>query len=278
LSIQPPEKPTMNSHHVFRSSAAALLLLVAGHAMARAEQEPSPDSGLHGSLGLGIGVKPEYPGAKDRESRFQPSVSLFYGDTFFLTGGTAGVNLLRQQIAGGTRITAGPLLAWRSGRKESEHAELAGLGDIQRGLDAGGFVGLQMGEYYVRTEVLKDFTNDNGGSTLTLSAGRGWTVAERLHLHASADATWASADHMNLFYGVDATQSANSGLTQYQADAGGKSIGLNLKADYRITREWGAFASARYSRLVGDAATSPIVSELGSRDQASATVGIRYRF
>lgn len=268
----------MKSQHVLRFSAAAFLLLSANHGMARGEKDFSAESGLHGSLGLGIGVKPEYSGAKNREVRLQPSVSLFYGDTWFLTGMTAGANLLRRQTSGGIRITAGPLLAWRSGRKESDNSALTGLGDIKSGIDAGGFLGLKIGDYQIHTEILKDFTNENGGSTVTLSAGRGWNVSERLNVQTSANAVWASADHMNLFYAISATQAANSGLAQYQADSGIKSVGVNLMADYRIDRDWGAFTSGRYSRLVGNAAASPIVSSLGSRDQVSATIGVRYRF
>lgn len=38
------------------------------------------------------------------------------------------------------------------------------------------------------------------------------------------------------------------------------------------------YASLRYKRLLGDAADSPIVANLGDRDQVSAGIGIKYRF
>jgi len=53
---------------------------------------------------------------------------------------------------------------------------------------------------------------------------------------------------------------------------------LSIKADYAITSDWSGFATIRYKQLLGDAADSPIVADLGSRDQASASVGIKYRF
>ncbi|MBP6308135.1 MAG: MipA/OmpV family protein [Burkholderiaceae bacterium] len=45
-----------------------------------------------------------------------------------------------------------------------------------------------------------------------------------------------------------------------------------------MSQEWGGFASLRYTRLIGNAADSPIVAALGSRDQVATTVGIKYRF
>jgi outer membrane protein len=38
------------------------------------------------------------------------------------------------------------------------------------------------------------------------------------------------------------------------------------------------FGFARYERLVGDAAKSPIVRDFGSRDQLSAGIGLNYTF
>jgi hypothetical protein len=58
---------------------------------AAAEDLPVTSSvGLHGSIGLGVGTRPEYEGAKDRKTRPAPYINLFYGDTFFLTGMKAG--------------------------------------------------------------------------------------------------------------------------------------------------------------------------------------------
>lgn len=259
------------------AALAAATATLAGPAAAFEDMAAKPD-GFHGSIGLGVGVRPEYVGSKDRETRLQPNVSLFYGDTLFLTGMTAGANLLRQRTAQGAVVTAGPLLAIRRGRKEGDNAALAGLGEIDRGLDAGGFVRLRMGGWQARADVRKNVTNDDGGTTVNLSAGRGWRPAEKFHLRASIDASWASAAYMSTFYGIDAVQSANSGLRQHPTDAGFKSVGASLMVDRAINREWAGFGSLRYTRLIGDAADSPIVADLGDRNQVAATVGIKYRF
>ena len=46
----------------------------------------------------------------------------------------------------------------------------------------------------------------------------------------------------------------------------------------QITSHWGVFGYARYERLIGDAAKSPIVRRFGSRDQLSAGLGLSYTF
>lgn len=263
------------------STAAAgmvLLIFAIGQAAADEEMPATPTAGLHGSVGMGVGVRPEYEGAKDKKTRLMPNINLFYGDTFFLTGMTAGANLLKHKTVQGVAINAGPLLALRRSRDEGDNAALNGLGDIDRGLDAGGFVRLQMGGWQARADVRKDVTNGDGGTTVNLSAGHGVPVSQKLRLRANIETTWASAAYMSTFYGIDATQSANSGIAQYEAGAGFKHVGVSLMADYAISRDWGGFASLRYKRLVGDAADSPIVKDLGSESQVTASVGIKYRF
>jgi outer membrane protein len=47
---------------------------------------------------------------------------------------------------------------------------------------------------------------------------------------------------------------------------------------YQLNKRWGLFGFARWERLVGQAARSPIVRQLGSRNQLSGGVGLNYTF
>ena len=256
----------------------ALLMLVTGQAAAEEDMPAAPGSGLHGSIGIGVGARPEYEGAKDRKMRLTPNINLFYGDTFFLTGMKAGANLLRYQTEHGVAITAGPLLAFRGGREQDDHAALNGLGDIDRAIDAGGFVRFRKQGWQASVDVRQNLTNTDQGATVNFTAGHGMRVSEKLRLRTSLDTTWASSAYMKTFFGIDATQSANTGIAQYAAGSGFQHVGASLMADYSINREWAGFATLRYKRLLGDAADSPIVANLGARDQVSASVGIKYHF
>jgi outer membrane protein len=257
-------------------ASLVLLMLVAAPAMAEEDMPPGQSAGLHGSVGLGVGVRPAYEGANERETRLTPHINLFYGDTFFLTGMTAGANLWKHSTAQGLSISAGPLLALRRGRDEDD--ALIGLGEIDHGLDAGGFIRFRKDGWQAGADVRKDVTNGDGGTTVNLSVGYGLPVAQNLRLRANLDTAWASGAYMNTFYGIDAIQSANSGIAQYTAGSGFKHVGASLAANYAISREWVGFASLRATQLIGDAADSPIVAALGSKNQVAATVGIKYRF
>ena len=254
-----------------------LLISVTGRAAADEGMQTTP-AGLHGSIGMGVAVIPEYEGSKDHKTRAMPNINLFYGDSLFFTRMTAGANLLRFKTEGGVAITAGPLLAMRRGRDQDENAALNGLGDIDTGLDAGGFVRFRKQGWQASIEVRQNVTNSDQGATMKFSAGHGIPLGQKLKLRANLETTWASADYMNTFFGIDALQAAQSGIAQYEAGSGFKDAGVSVMADYAITRDWSGFATIRYKQLLGDAADSPIVADLGSRDQASASVGIKYRF
>jgi outer membrane protein len=55
-------------------------------------------------------------------------------------------------------------------------------------------------------------------------------------------------------------------------------IALASGMSYQFDDRWGVFGYARYARLVGDAANSPIVRAFGSRNQLSGGIGLNYTF
>ena len=261
--------------------AAGVMLLAAGHApgLGLADEEMlTPAPGLHGGIGMGVGVRPEYEGARNKKATLFPRINLLYGDRLFFTGMSAGVNLLHFRTEQGFAITAGPLLALRRGRDEADSPSLNGLGDIDAGLDAGGFARLRLQDWQASVDVRKNVSNSGEGATVNLSASRAMSLVPNLRLRASLETTWASADYMKTFFGIDALQSARSGLAQYVAASGFKDAGISLMADYAISGHWGGFATLRYKRLLGDAADSPLVANLGKENQFSAGIGIQYRF
>ena len=270
----------MKFTNITRSAAAgiALLIFAAGQAAADEDMPATPTAGLHGSIGMGVGVRPEYEGAKDLKTALMPNINLYYGDSLFFTRMTAGANLLRFKTDYDVAITAGPLLALRHGRDQDDNDALRGLGDIDRDLDVGAFVRFRKQGWQASVDLRQNLTNTDQGATVNFSAGYGMPLNAKLRLRTNLDTSWASSDYMNIFFGINALQSAQSGIAQYEAGSGFKHVGASLMADYSISREWAGYASLRYKRLLGDAADSPIVANLGDRDQVSAGIGIKYRF
>jgi outer membrane protein len=78
---------------------------------------------------------------------------------------------------------------------------------------------------------------------------------------------------------VDAEQSERTGLAVYSAGGGLHSLGGLGSVIYRMKGGFGLEGFARFDRLVGDAADSPVVrSSAGSRNQFELGLGLTYSF
>ena len=84
---------------------------------------------------------------------------------------------------------------------------------------------------------------------------------------------------MDSYFGVSVQESANTGFRVDAFDPGGgfKSLGIRGTARYQFRPTWFLNAKASYSKLVSDAADSPIV-EAGDEDQFTFGLGISKRF
>ena len=69
-----------------------------------------------------------------------------------------------------------------------------------------------------------------------------------------------------------------SGLPVYRPGGGIHAVAAASGLSYQFNPRFGLFGYARYERLVGDAAKSPIVRDLGSRNQLSGGLGLSYTF
>ena len=71
---------------------------------------------------------------------------------------------------------------------------------------------------------------------------------------------------------------AATGLSLYTAEGGVSDVGLTAILDVSVTRAWSVTGVGGYSRLVGDYADSPIVTERGSEDQFFLGLALGRRF
>ncbi len=83
---------------------------------------------------------------------------------------------------------------------------------------------------------------------------------------------------MSTYFGVSEAGSVRSGLATYTAEGGLKDIGVQATMTYQLTDRWGLVGRASYTRLLGDAANSPIVQGEGSADQFRGGVGLSFKF
>ena len=102
--------------------------------------------------------------------------------------------------------------------------------------------------------------------------GGPWTLSIGPRAH------WADSDFTRTYFSVSAAEAVRSPfhISPYAADGGYSSAGVLASAEYRWRPRWSLQADAGYLRLMGTAASSPLVSTLGSKDQFEAALGVRY--
>lgn len=90
--------------------------------------------------------------------------------------------------------------------------------------------------------------------------------------------TLGDARYTRAYFGVAPADVAASGLTAFDPGGGVQSVGVTAGYLRQIGGNWGIALYARYDRLVGDAADSPVTRALGSRDQPSGGIALSYTF
>lgn len=90
--------------------------------------------------------------------------------------------------------------------------------------------------------------------------------------------TLGDGKYQRAYFGVTPAAAATSGLSAYDIDGGVHAVGVTAGYLRQLSPNWGFAVYGRYDRLVGDAARSPIVRQLGSRDQPSVGVALSYTF
>ena len=249
------------------------------------------------TLGGGVGFQPLYEGSDEYRTVGFPIVSPSFGASDgprrFEFRGLDDVRI-HALYAGG--LSVGPLLGYRFGRDQDDSRRLNGLGDIDGGLVVGGFVNydvisegperLGVGLAYSTQvtgdaadgSVLPALSNDYGYE-IDLSAHYETQVTDRLNVAMRAGGTYADDDYMQTHFGVDPLQAANSaaagvGLLAYDADAGIKNVYANVSTVYQLTQNFDLRAGLGYSRLLNDAADSPVTE---NENQFNGFLGAAYK-
>ncbi|MGE0629784.1 MAG: MipA/OmpV family protein [Hyphomicrobiaceae bacterium] len=221
-------------------------------------------------------IAPKYEGSNDyRVYGFPIAIpaGLGTGDGFIQFRGADDVRL---RVIKANGFEAGPVLGWRFDRDENDGHLLRGLGDVDGGLVIGGYAGYRFGALMPYISYSQQVTGDDTGGLLRLGAEARFALAPGVSLLAVAGATHASKDYADTYFSVSAAQSAASvaGLPVYSAGAGFKDAFLGLSTDIPLSPLWTLKLSGKYSRLIGDAADSPIVE---SENQFAAGIGLTYR-
>ena len=225
-------------------------------------------------VGLGAQLRPEFIGADSTSAAPLFHVNIARGTHEFSFGAPDDSPSIALVSTNG--FSFGPAGNIEGRREQSDVG--APVGSVSRTFEAGGFVQYLAGDSFrLRAEVLKGI-NGHEGIVGAVGADKIWRDGDRYVLSIGPRVLFSDARYQRAYFGVDAAHSLASGLPVYRPGGGVHAVAVASGVNYALNDRWGLFGFARFERLVGDAAKSPIIREFGSRNQLSGGAGLNYTF
>lgn len=261
----------------FLTTSAAVLAFAAG--FGSFVGTASAQDGASVTLGGAVGVKPKYEGSDEYEAFGIPIIFPKFGGASgfgsrFSFRGPDDVRFRALEFGG---FEVGPLGGYAFGRDEDDADRLLGLGDVDDGLVVGAYAAFTSGPVLLDVSYHQIVTGDDDGALLRFGGGLRQQLSPGFTATLRGGATYADDTYMDSYFGISQAQAATSaaGLNAFNAEAGIKDVFIELGAVIDLSDRWTVRASGKYSKLVGDAADSPVVE---SEDQFSGLLGATYRF
>lgn len=223
-----------------------------------------------------VGLSPAYDGAKNLSPYAAPGFGIRRAGTeAAFTTFDDGIGYALYDTSW---LKAGPVGRFIGARKADSHSELNGIRDVDWTVEAGLFAELwPMEKLRARIEVRRGFHGHHGwvadiGADWVEKIGP-WTLSAGPRLVTTNDR------YAKKYFSVSAAEAAaNGNVTPFDAFGGVKSVGISAQATYKWSKQWSTTGYARYDRLTGDAAASPITQKLGSRNAFTIGGIIAYSF
>jgi MipA family protein len=267
----------LGSASLFCTGAQAVSAIGSVGAGGEALPESQPKAkGTQVQLGLGAGVAPDYEGSDEYKG-----VPLLFARVDWASG-----MFLHFEAGSGLRVNLVPSPNWRLGpvlkyipaRDNVDDKRVDNLKDVDAAVMLGGFAGYDFGRWSTFVQLVQDVSGSNDGYVATLGVSYAIPVSDQLLVAFSATTNYASGDYMSTYFGIDAGDSARSGLKTYNANSGFKDVGVGVLVQYWAWGNIGLRFRAGYVLLVGDAADSPIVKDVGDENQVFGGLMVTYRF
>jgi outer membrane protein len=236
-------------------------------------------------LGLGPIIRPNYEGSNNYNVDPVPVISLRYKNLVEVDNNEIKVTAFNRlfnktaNTGNGSALRVGPLVSVNFGRGENNSPDLRGMGNVSTSIELGGFVSYTFPSgSRVRLRARHDVISGHGGGTVVADYTQVFLRGNRFVLGGIAQGTWATGNFMRSFFGVNAAQAAATGYPVFTPGAGFKDVNFSLNANYQIATQWSVVTNVNYKRLIGGAANSPLVSQVGSPNQIVYTAFAVYTF
>jgi outer membrane protein len=225
-------------------------------------------------VGLGAQLQPQFIGADDTRVLPLFHVNVARGTNEFKFSGPDDSPSIAVVSKDG--FAFGPAGHIQSRRKDSDVG--APVGKVRTTFEAGAFAQYEARDSFrLRAELLKGL-NGHDGLLGSIGADKIWRDGDRYVFSVGPRVLFSDARYQRAYFGVSPAASLASGLPTYRPAGGVYAVAVASGLSHQLNSRWGLFGFARYERLVGDAAKSPIVRQLGSRNQLSGGLELNYTF
>lgn len=252
-------------------SAAAVALLLLPLAPSAAFAQKDDEGPRRTRVTLGPQVVPRFPGAEEVAFRPYVDVSRTRASQFEYEAPDESTSLSLYNRDG---VSFGPAINFEGKRRSRD---VGGLDRVGFTVELGGAVQYQTaGPVRLLAEARKGIGGHRGvigmiGADYVMRDGDRWlwAIGPRLTV---GDARYARA-----YFGVSPREALATGVPAYRPESM-IAAGATTSVLRQLSDRWGVFAYAKYDRLLGDAAKSPVTRRFGSRDQLSGGAGLSYTF
>ncbi|MCE2909645.1 MAG: MipA/OmpV family protein [Burkholderiaceae bacterium] len=243
--------------------------------------EPAP--GWEGAIGLLVSHRPAFSGSDGSVTKLTPGFFLRRG-RFSITNAGGFVTRRAEDVSRGVgidllqgaRVRASVGLRWDNGRREDSAEALRGLGDIRPTMRARLSITTSPAPpWRLGLGISTDLFGRGGGYIADLSLGREWRVTGTTVLTSALGLSFAGDRYLQTWYGITPEQSARSGRPVFEPSAGLRDASASLGLRTELSRDWLLIGGIGTSRLLGDAARSPLT---GSRTGWGLNAGLAWRF
>ena len=273
---------TVTALRLFARSFAVCLGVTAAPALADSQFLSLTPTYLPTFVGFGVGMYPDYVGSDDAIPGIAPIARYALENQRYLS---LEVNYATANLLTDRNWRAGPAGLLRFGRDEDVEDEVVALlPEIDPSVELGAFLGYETvgadprDRWSIYTNFTHGVTGDNDGYTVAASLRRWMPVGRFSALGLAVGTTYGSDDYMDTYFSVDAGGAAASGLPVFRAGSGVRDVRVTAVFIQPLSREWQVGAGFLYSRLLNDAADSPVVSDRGDRNQLVFGIGVTRAF
>ncbi|MDZ7841708.1 MAG: MipA/OmpV family protein [Gammaproteobacteria bacterium] len=259
-------------NHWYGAACLLLFLWVTLPPGSAAAQTPDDSSAWSVRLGGGFIVSPDYTGSDDYETKPVPLIDVSHPSGFFIRYPHGiGFNVIRRE-----GLTAGVAVGYGGGRDND--GDLAPLEEVDAGALANLFADYRLGPVSIGVTLSSPVSGDTEGEQVSLGVRYRSMLTERLFYTAGAQLKWNSDDWNESLFSLTADEAARLGIAPFAAGGGASEAGLGGTLTYAWTKRWSVTAVAGVSQLIGDAADSPIVEDLGDATQLTGGLLLGYEF